>query len=82
MGGGARGGGLRMSDLDWLSILLSHEPVHLRHGFEDEGLGMPWTKAKFQVWGAPRGIEGVQVCARVCVCVCVRVRACHLYTKS
>jgi len=47
LGGG--GGGLRLNDLDWLSVMLSHEPVHLRHGFEDEGLGMPWTRAKFQV---------------------------------
>ncbi len=33
----------------WLSLLLSPEPLHVRHAFEDESPGMPGMRARFSV---------------------------------
>eukprot|EP00879_Flechtneria_rotunda_P010433 GHRR01010909.1.p1 GENE.GHRR01010909.1~~GHRR01010909.1.p1 ORF type:complete len:2140 (+),score=1004.14 GHRR01010909.1:414-6833(+) len=34
---------------DWLALLLSPEPLHVKHAFEDESPGMPWLRARFSV---------------------------------
>jgi hypothetical protein len=34
---------------DWLALLLSPEPLHVKHAFEDESPGMPWLRARFGV---------------------------------
>lgn len=34
---------------DWLALLLSPEPLHVKHAFEDDSPGMPWLRAKFSV---------------------------------
>ena len=41
--------GSSQADDDWRSLLLSKDPCHIRHTFEDESPGMPWARAKFQV---------------------------------
>ena len=38
-----------MAESDWLTLLLSKEPSHVKHQFGDEAPGMPWARAKFQV---------------------------------
>eukprot|EP00775_Hariotina_reticulata_P003719 gene3719-3981_t len=34
---------------DWLELLLSPEPFHVKQGFDDESPGMPWLRARFSV---------------------------------
>lgn len=43
------GAGETLQEKDWLTVLLSKAPAHVKHSFEDEARGMPWARAKFQV---------------------------------
>ena len=50
--------GQELQESDWLTLLLSREPSHVKHSFEDESPGMAWARAKFQVGGEGREQKG------------------------
>jgi hypothetical protein len=53
-----------IQDLEWLSLLLSPEPCHAKHVFEDDSPGTPWLRARFSVtaYYAPQFAELRQRC--------------------
>jgi hypothetical protein len=38
-----------LQEPDWLELLLSPEPFHVKQGFDDDSPGMPWLRARFSV---------------------------------
>lgn len=58
-GGGAGNNGVLP---DWLKVLMSKEPCHIKHAFDDESPSMPFAKAKFQVSSSLACSQGSLIC--------------------
>lgn len=49
MAEGRTEGGEQLDERDWMTLLLSREPCHVKMSFEDDAPAMPWCKTKYQV---------------------------------